>query len=119
MSPSIAILAVTFEPADLLVKYSFSGNARELEHTVQRAVTPTRGALVRRMDLPAEIRHPADIDHGALAQRLETVEREMLLAALEKTDWVQTRSAELLGISERVLRYKMAKHGLRKPEHGR
>jgi transcriptional regulator with GAF, ATPase, and Fis domain len=38
----------------------------------------------------------------------------MIVSALEKTDWVQTRAAELLGISERVLRYKMKKGGIRK-----
>jgi DNA-binding NtrC family response regulator len=104
---------------DLLVKYPYPGNVRELEHTVQRAATLTRGVLVRPADLPPEIREPPDTDQGALAERLDRVERDMLLAALEKTEWVQTRSAELLGISERVLRYKMAKHGLRRPGPGR
>jgi two-component system response regulator AtoC len=41
------------------------------------------------------------------------VERQMLLAALEEHDWVQTRAAESLGISERVLRYKMTRAGIR------
>jgi transcriptional regulator with GAF, ATPase, and Fis domain len=109
-------VSFSVDAMDLLVKHPYPGNVRELEHTVQRAVTLARGSLVRPADLPAEIRHPAATDPGALAERLETVEREMLLAALEQTRWVQTRSAELLGISERVLRYKMAKHGLRKPE---
>ncbi|MDZ7700116.1 MAG: helix-turn-helix domain-containing protein [Deltaproteobacteria bacterium] len=36
----------------------------------------------------------------------------MILSALEKSDWVQTQAAELLGISERVLRYKMKKGGI-------
>jgi len=38
----------------------------------------------------------------------------MILSALEKSDWVQTRAAEQLGISERVLRYKMKKNGVRR-----
>ena len=36
----------------------------------------------------------------------------MILSALEQKDWVQTQAAEVLGISERVLRYKMKKHGI-------
>jgi transcriptional regulator with GAF, ATPase, and Fis domain len=41
------------------------------------------------------------------------MEKEMLLDALEKSNWVQTRAAAFLGISERVLRYKMKKHDLK------
>ena len=41
------------------------------------------------------------------------VEREMLIDALEKNDWIQTRAANMLGISERVLRYKIKKHRLK------
>ncbi|HFQ88868.1 MAG TPA: two-component system response regulator, partial [Desulfobulbus sp.] len=40
------------------------------------------------------------------------VERQMLLDALEAADWVQTRAAAALGISERVLRYRMARLGI-------
>jgi len=50
---------------------------------------------------------------GPLQERLDTVERELLRSALEQAEGVQTRAAEVLGISERVLRYKMAKHGLK------
>ncbi|MBW1814128.1 MAG: helix-turn-helix domain-containing protein, partial [Deltaproteobacteria bacterium] len=38
----------------------------------------------------------------------------MLIAALEEHNWVQTRAADALGISERVLRYKMNKVGIKK-----
>ena len=38
----------------------------------------------------------------------------MITAALEENNWVQTRAAESLGISERVLRYKMEKLGIRR-----
>lgn len=97
-----------------LMRYPFPGNVRELEHVIQRTVTLCRGSVVRDRDLPPEIRfHQAGTD-GSLAQRLDAVEREMILTALEGADWVQTRAAETLGISERVLRYKMTKHGIRK-----
>jgi transcriptional regulator with PAS, ATPase and Fis domain len=46
---------------------------------------------------------------GNLKDRLEAVEREMILSALERYDGIQTRAAESLGISERVLRYKIKK----------
>ena len=48
-----------------------------------------------------------------LSERLARVEYAMLLSALEANDWIQTRAAEALGISERVLRYKMNKSGIK------
>lgn len=108
---------VRFDPEAMatLVKYSFPGNVRELEHVIQRTVTMLRGSVVRVVDLPAEMRlGPSGGESGSLTDRLEAVEREMISAALEEHDWVQTRAAEALGISERVLRYKMGKYGIRK-----
>ncbi len=102
------------EAEDMLTKYPFPGNVRELEHMVQRTVTLTRGHSIASADLPQEIRHFQATTQGTLDERLEAVEREMILSALEKSDWVQTRAADQLGISERVLRYKMKKDGIRR-----
>ena len=105
---------VQFDPEAMmtLARYAFPGNVRELEHIVQRAVTLVRGSLIRDRDLPPEIRFHQATEQGTLAERLDAVEREMILTALEKHDGVQTRAADSLGISERVLRYKIKKHRL-------
>jgi two-component system response regulator AtoC len=104
------------ETLDRLVKYAYPGNVRELEHIIQRSLTLVRGPVVRALDLPAELRQVDAAEPGPLQERLDAVEREMLRAALERAGGVQTKAAEELGISERVLRYKMAKHGLRREE---
>ncbi len=111
-----ALHPVTYSPeaTDYLLKYPYPGNIRELEHIIQRTVTLARGRVIRPEDLPEEVRRYRRLRSGPLEERLAALEREMILEALEKTGWVQTRAAELLGISERVLRYKMAKHGLKK-----
>jgi len=100
------------ETRDILIKYPYPGNIRELEHIVQRLVTLTRTSVIKPDDLPAEIRHYQAVVSGTLDERLRVAEREMILAALERAKWIQTRAAEALGISERVLRYKMDKNGI-------
>ena len=96
-----------------LVKYKFPGNVRELEHLIQRLVTLVRGNRIKVSDLPPEICESQGRG-GHLSDRLAEVEKEMLITALEEHNWVQTRAADSLGISERVLRYKMNKAGIKK-----
>jgi len=104
------------EAMDLLMKYSYPGNVRELEHIVQRTITLARTKIIRPTDLPPEVRHGVHVRQGPLKERLKTMEREIIIRALERTDWVQTRAAEELGISERVLRYKMERLGIKKQD---
>ena len=101
---------------DTLIKYSYPGNIRELEHIIQRTITLARGEIIQPMDLPEEIRHYQATTRGTLMERLDALEREIILSALEKRNWIQTQAAELLGINERVLRYKMKKHALSKED---
>lgn len=96
-----------------LVKYQFPGNVRELEHLIQRLVTLVRGNRITVADLPPEVRENRS-KCGMLSKRLAEVERDMLVTALDDHHWVQTKAAEALGISERVLRYKMNKAGIKK-----
>ncbi len=100
------------EALDALVKYPFPGNVRELEHIVQRSLTMARGSLLEASMLPPEVRHYKATSTNTLDASLGLMERELLVSALEQNGWVQTRAAESLGISERVLRYKMKKHNL-------
>jgi two-component system response regulator AtoC len=102
------------EAMTILVKYSFPGNVRELEHIIQRTVTMARGSVITPADLPPEIHHSSHQTGGTLDERLAMLEREMITSALNKHNGVQTRAAEELGISERVLRYKMDKLKLKK-----
>ncbi|MBI9089367.1 MAG: sigma-54-dependent Fis family transcriptional regulator [Desulfobacterium sp.] len=98
-----------------LIKYTFPGNVRELEHMIQRTVTLCRSAVITSQDLPGAIRFYQAADNGSLTERLKAVERQMLGNALEENGWIQTQAADALGISERVLRYKMKKHQLKRP----
>jgi two-component system NtrC family response regulator len=105
--------AISREAMDLLLKYSYPGNVRELENIVQRALALVRGTLIGSGDLPSYLRDVADelAEGGTLVDQVAALERRLIADALAQADGVQTRAARILGISERHLRYKLQKHG--------
>ncbi|QTA83142.1 HTH domain-containing protein, Fis [Desulfonema limicola] len=74
-----------------------------------KTITIGKGSVITNGNLPPEILSHQVSQQGTLSQRLEALEKELIIFALEKFDWVQTKAAQSLGISERVLRYKMKK----------
>jgi two-component system NtrC family response regulator len=110
-----AVKTVSREAMDLLLKYSYPGNVRELENLVHRAVVLSRGPVITVADLPlhlGELGSETVDASGSLAQRLAAFERTLLRRALSEAGGVQTRAARALGMSERHLRYRLRKHGL-------
>jgi two-component system NtrC family response regulator len=110
------ISAISTETRDLLMRYTYPGNVRELENIIERAVVLSKRELITSADLPIHVQvitegePPSRELKGSLNETLDTVERGLILDALKKTGGVQTRAAERLGISERVLRYKLKKY---------
>jgi DNA-binding NtrC family response regulator len=113
------IRTLSREAMDALTRYEFPGNVRELENIIQRAVVLTRDDTITMRDLPANLaaqtlatpEAPHELfELGDLTQRVETLESLLIGKALEKSGGNQVKAAELLGISERTLRYKLAKH---------
>jgi two-component system, NtrC family, response regulator PilR len=124
--------------------YQWPGNVRELENVVERAValeqrrrvelstlpdyiqagrpaTPLSGGTAPPSIATADVAMPAaaatGIDEGfSLEQHLQDVERQHLERALRQVGGVQTRAAELLGLSFRQFRYLAKKYGLKTPE---
>ncbi len=104
----------TREARDLLIKHDYPGNVRELENMVERAVVLTRGEYLSREDFPLFVTTEQPGVDGGMKQVVETAARKMRVEALVGAGWVQTRAASALGISERMLRYKMKKLGISK-----
>jgi DNA-binding NtrC family response regulator len=102
------------EARDMLLRYDYPGNVRELENLIERAVVLSRGDLIGHGDLPLTVEAPEASGEPPtqLTTAVEGLERRMIKEALKRADGVQTRAADLLGITERALRYKLKKYGL-------
>jgi len=117
------VASLTKEARDLLLQYDYPGNVRELENIIERAVVLCRGEILSVQDLPLNLREgklemiPGQLKEGnSLPETIESLERQLILSALERSGGVQTRAAEDLGIKERVLRYKMKKYKIAEKE---
>jgi two-component system NtrC family response regulator len=108
----------TSEALDMLLKYDYPGNVRELENIIERAVVIARDDVISVEDLPfgtamEERRGDKKTDDGVLRRSVEDLEKRMIAEAMEKANDHQSRAAVCLGISERMLRYKLKKYGLK------
>ena len=111
----------TREAMATLERYPWPGNVRELENAVQRAVTLAESDAVDAADLPATVvqagrtetlRDAVRSGGTHLEEAVASFEQDLLRESLERADWNQTRAAELLGITRRLLKLKMDKYGL-------
>jgi two-component system NtrC family response regulator len=113
------IPGVSKEARDFLLQYAYPGNVRELENIIERSVVVCRGDIITTRDLPFQVRERLEEAHlgvegneQSLGAMLSQMERDLIMRALDEHGGVQTKAARSLGISERVLRYKMKKYGL-------
>jgi two-component system NtrC family response regulator len=113
------VTGLSKEAMDQLMKYDYPGNVRELENILRQAVVLCRTEMIVTADLPLCVHEPRSEPAGMIPggqnfiERVEAFERSLILAAMKESGNVQTRAAESLGISERHLRYKLAKYGMK------
>ena len=111
------IKELTAEARDLLLKYNYPGNVRELINILERAVVITRNEYITSDDLPFKSSSlPESADKkisGTLRDSLEDLEKQLIDEAMSKAAGNQTKAAEILGMSERMLRYKLKKYNLK------
>lgn len=113
-------LQFTEETLQLLTHYSFSGNIRQLQNIVERAATLSDTNELGPESLPAAVRGEVEPSTTAVAlspdfsleKYLDDLEHRYLLEALHQAGGVKTKAAELLGLTFRSLRYRLAKYGL-------
>ena len=113
------------EAVAALEAYDFPGNVRELENVLERALTMAGGSEIQAADLQLTgPRLGADTEvldgpvslslaNQSLPEKLEGIEKQSILEALEKTHFNRTAAAKLLGVSFRTLRYRMERLGIK------
>ena len=123
-----SIVRVANQSLEALCNYDWPGNVRQLENTIERAVALEVGEELR-VESPAErpkaraaaagVGGSVSIPTGAvlpdgigMEKYVADIERSLLLAALNQSSGVQTRAADLLGISYRSFRHLMKKYSL-------
>jgi len=99
--------------ADQILRYEWPGNVRELENAMERAVALARGSRVELEDLPEEVREafPKPLVDDKAVQALGDIEREYILAVLERNSGNQTRTAAQLHIGSATLYRKLKRYG--------
>ena len=102
---------------DLLSRYDWPGNIRELENCLERAVIMARGEVISPADLPPHIQALSGREEGQALDfpsgiSLEAVERALILKTLEETGGNRSRAAEILGINRRTLLNKLKEYGM-------
>jgi DNA-binding NtrC family response regulator len=116
---------ITPKAMELLIQYDWPGNIREMENIIEQMATLSSGNVIDTDDIPITVLKKVkqnsgewgDMpDHLSLNEAVQTLERKMISQALKRTGHIQTRAAKLLGISRRILKYKMDGLRLDDPE---
>jgi transcriptional regulator with PAS, ATPase and Fis domain len=112
------IIDIDAEASALLMEYAWPGNARELENAIEYAAILEKTPTLTAASLPDKLQSGTRRRHS-LKERLESVEKQIIMEALSTTNGVRTRTAELLGIDRRNLGYFLQKHAIRFPTNFR
>jgi DNA-binding NtrC family response regulator len=115
------VQGVSKEALALMMNYEWPGNVRELENSIERVIALTSNEYIQPNELPIPLTNISKINglrESILSGKVsflkaeEEFEKGIILDALKKTNYVQSHAAEMLGISRRILKYKMDKLGI-------
>jgi DNA-binding NtrC family response regulator len=121
---SIATKSLSPEVIDFFTLYPWPGNIRELENLIERVTILTPQETVMLRDLPVGMRSTdqtatlkEDVLSGSrpLSDAVDEFERDLIVKALQRTGFNQTKAASLLGTSRRILKYRIEKLNIHDP----
>jgi len=107
--------SISREAKDLLMKYEYPGNVRELENILERSIVVSRDGTISVDDLPFRDGNSGSGKkiEGKMKDSIEALESQMIRGAMQQSGSNQSKAADLLGISERMLRYKLKKYNFK------
>jgi len=109
------ITRISTPAIEMLTSYHWPGNIRELENCIERAVLLCNDEVVRSEHLPPSLQMIRKSESGAkrsLIEIIENKERELIIDSLKKFAGRQRKAADELGLTERILGYKIKKYGI-------
>ena len=109
------IARISTPAIEMLTRYHWPGNIRELENCIERAVLVCQDDVIRSEYLPPSLQMVRKGDEGAKPSFTEIIankERELIVDALKECGGQQRKAARELGITERILGYKIHKYGI-------
>ena len=114
-------VSVNPTPLQLLMGYSWPGNIRELQNTIERAAVLTDTGEIETEHLPGNItrglsgltyRRESGEKDVSIDDQIKEIEKGIIIEALRKSDGVQIKAAEALGINQRSLWHRVKKHNI-------
>jgi transcriptional regulator with PAS, ATPase and Fis domain len=110
------IEGITAEAMNLILHYTFPGNIRELENFIERAMVFCEGTHITTSDLPVILKEKKEAQlesaGDSLTDKVRHLEIQEIKRALSENNGVKSKTAKALGITERMLSYKMKSYGL-------
>ena len=111
------------ETVDLMLRYRWPGNVRELENLIERLLVLSSSGAVRPEELPETMRKTGAVEQAdprsqvllgvrTLPDAVDEFERDIIEQVLREYGFNQTRAAARLGLSRRILKYRMDKLGI-------
>ena len=104
-----SLLKINQQAHEKLLRYSWPGNIRELQHTIEKAVILSESSVIKPDDL--YLRHPGQMSSNSSFTTLEEMEKKMIQEALDKNNGNFTAAADQLGITRQTLYNRLKKSG--------
>ncbi len=118
----ITIDGISKQTLKLLMNYSWPGNVRQLESVIERSVLMAESNYIEPGDLPGEITAGGSLAGGinfdlpAEGIDFESLEKGLIIKAMERAEWVIGKAAPLLGMSYKTLQYRLDKFEIERPD---
>ena len=118
----ITMDGISKQTLKLLMNYSWPGNVRQLESVVERSILMAESNYIEPDDLPSEITACGSLAGGINFDLpvdgidFESLEKGLIVKAMERAEWVIGKAAPLLGMSYKTLQYRLDKFEIERPE---